>query len=147
LAQFMRPVLDVTNQGWTGEDGDTTAIFEHIDDVAANDADYIRTQLSPTNDVYVFKFSPVTDPGVSSGYIIRIRFGKDAPGGDVIDLTFQLRQNYISEASMGILLGETGAGDIPPGWTDFVYAIPGSIVDLITDHTQVYGRFIANSHS
>lgn len=139
----MRPFLDVTRVGWTGEDGDTTNIYEHIDEVSVNDADYVRSSQSPVSDVYVFKLSPVTDPLISTGHIIRVRFGKDIAGGDILDMTLELRQGYVSEVSQGTLIGSISAGNIAGGWTDFVYEIPGIVVDAITDYSNLFLRFIA----
>ena len=143
MAQFLRPIAEPVNQSWTGEDGDTTALYEHVDEVSVNDADYVRSPLSPNNSVIVFKLGSGIDPGVSTGHIIRIRYGKDTGGGDTIDLTVELRQAYVSEVSQGTLLGYLSAGNIPAGFTDLVYEITGATADLITDYTNLYLRFIS----
>jgi hypothetical protein len=103
----------------------------------------VRSSQSPVSDVYVFKLSPVTDPLISTGHIIRVRFGKDIAGGDILDMTLELRQGYVSEVSQGTLIWTGTAGNVVGGWQDFVYTLPGVVVDAITDYTNIFIRFTA----
>lgn len=87
-AQILAPVADVSAGTWTTDTGATTNLYAAIDEASANDADYVRSSLSPvTADEVKVRLGPATDPAVGTGHIARIRYGKDATGGDRIDLT------------------------------------------------------------
>jgi len=145
MPQFGRPSTDTTRDNWEEDDGTTTAIFDQIDEVAADDGDYIRTGLTPTSDVYVTKLTTLEDPVSSANHIVRFRYGKDAAGGDPIDLTVQLRQGYVSEGTPGTLIATVATlTDIPSGWTAGSYTLSAGEADAITDYTNLYLRFIAN---
>ena len=144
MPQFGRPSTDTLRDNWEEDDGTTTAIWDQIDEVAADDADYIRTVLTPTSDVYVTKLSAVEDPISSSGHVVRYRYGKDAAGGDQIDITVQLRQGYVSEASMGTLIAaqtHTNVGAFPQAGS---ITLSGPEADTITNYADLYLRFVAN---
>lgn len=144
MAQFARPSTDTTREAWEEDDGTTTNIFDQIDEVAADDADYIRSALVPTSDVYVTKLTSLTDPLSSAGHIIRYRYGKDVTGGAQIDLTVQLRQGYVNEGTPGTLIVAATHTNVA------VFPVAGSITlsgaeaDAITDYTNLYLRFVAN---
>ncbi len=104
MAQFARPSADTLRDNWEEDDGTTVDIFDQIDEVASDDADFIRTVLTPTNDVYVCALTAVTDPVSSTGHVVRYRYGKDSASGDQIDITVQLRQGYVNEGSPGTLI-------------------------------------------
>jgi hypothetical protein len=144
MVQIARPTTDTTRDNWEEDDGGTTTIFDQIDEAIADDADFIRTVLTPTNDVFVTKLGTVEDPQSSSGHVVRYRYGKDAADGDQIDITVQLRQGYVSEGTPGTLIASathTNVGAFP---------IAGSITlsageaDSITDYANLYLRFVAN---
>jgi len=144
MPQFARPSTDTTRDNWEEDDGGTTAIFDQIDESVADDGDYIRTVLAPTNDVYVTKLTTLEDPLSSSGHIVRYRYGKDASGGAQIDLTVQLRQGYVSEGSPGTLIASathTDVGAFPVAGT---FTLSGAEADSITDYADLYLRFVAN---
>src|SRR3972149_12206290 len=93
MAQFPLPSVDTYNaDGWTEDDGTSDALWGEIDEVTADDADFVRSALTPTSDVYVTKLTTVEDPLSSVNHTARWRYGKDAASGDAIDLTVQLRQ-------------------------------------------------------
>lgn len=89
--QFAYPVSDISAGSWTGEGGETTSLYTHIDETSVNDADYIRSSLSPpTADVSRFRLGSLSDPNVSTGHVLHFRIGKDATAGARIDLTVTL---------------------------------------------------------
>jgi hypothetical protein len=144
MAQFARPSVDTTRDNWEEDDGSTTDIWDQIDESSYDDADYIRTVLTPTNDVYVTKLTSVSDPLSSINHTVRYRYGKDAAGGDQIDLTVQLRQGYTNEGSPGTLIKEWTHTDIPSGWNAAAQTLSGAEADSITDYSNLYLRFVAN---
>jgi len=145
MAQFGRPSVDTLRDNWVEDDGTTTDIFDQIDEAIADDADYIKTQLTPTSDVYVTKLTTLEDPISSSNHIVRFRYRKDAAGGDAIDLITQLRQGYTNEGAMGTLIAAQTNADISgAGWVDGTFTLSGAEADAITDYTDLYLRFVAN---
>jgi hypothetical protein len=144
MAQFGRPVSDVLIDNWTTAVGGTTNLFAQIDEVTANDGDFIQSQLTPTSDVYVEKLSALTDPLLSTGHIMRYRYGKDVAGGDRIDITLQLRQGYVNEGSLGTLIKQWVHTDVAGGWTTVTQTLSGGEADSVTDYGDLYRRWIAN---
>lgn len=145
MAQFGRPSTDTTRDNWEEDDGTTTDIFDQIDEASADDADYIRTVLTPTNDVYVTKLTSVEDPLSSTGHVVRFRASKEAAGGDQIDLTVQLRQGYVNEGSPGTLIATVATlTNISETWTTTSYTLSGAEADAITNYADLFLRFVGN---
>jgi len=144
VAQFGRPSTDTTRDNWEEDDGTTTDIFDQIDEVVADDADFIRTVQVPTNDVYVTKLTTLTDPLQSTGHIVRYRYGKDTSAGAQVDLTVQLRQGYVNEGTPGTLIHSEVHTNIGVVWVAGSFTLSGAEADAITDYTSLYLRFVAN---
>ena len=145
MAQFGRPSVDTLRDNWEEDDGTTVDIFDQIDEVVLDDADYIRTVLTPTSDVYVTKLSSVEDPLSSTGHIVRFRAAKSAAGGDQIDLTVQLRQGYVNEGSPGTLIATVATlTNISETFTTTTYTLSGAEADSITNYGDLYLRFVGN---
>ena len=145
MPQFARPSTDTTRDNWlTAADG-TTNIFNEIDESVASDADYIKTQLTPTNDVYVTKLTTVSDPVSSANHIVRYRYRKESAGGEQIDLTVQLRQGYTNEGALGTLIAAATHTNIGGGsWTAGTFTLSGAEADAITNYADLYLRFVGN---
>ncbi|MGL5936026.1 MAG: hypothetical protein ACRCZI_10465 [Cetobacterium sp.] len=144
MAQFARPSVD-TFAEWEEDDGTTSNIFDQINESVADDLNFIRTALTPTNDVFVTKLTTVTDPSSSTGHIVRFRYRKDVAAGDQIDLTIQLRQGYVSEGTPGTLIAQTVLTNIDgSAWTPGTFTLSGAEADAITNYADLYFRFIAN---
>lgn len=146
MAQFARPSADTYNaDGWTEDDGDTTNMYQEIDETSLDDADYIRSALTPTSDVYVCALTSVEDPQSSSGHTVRVRRSKDAAGGDTITLTAELRQGYVDEGSQGTLIATImSAVTIDETWTTTTYNLSAGEADAITNYASLFLRFVAN---
>ena len=146
MAQFGRPEADTYNgDGWTEDDGDTTNMFQEIDETSASDTDYVRSALAPTNDAVVFRFSDVEDPVSSSGHIVRWQWGKDAASGATITGTVELRQGYVNEGTQGTLIATCASAEtVPDTFTADSYTLTGGEADAITDYTSLFIRIVAN---
>jgi hypothetical protein len=144
MAQFARPSTDTTRDNWEEDDGGTTDIFDQIDETVADDADYIRTGLAPTSDVYVTKLTSVEDPVSSANHVVRYRYGKNTTGGAQIDLIVQLRQGYTNEGAPGTLIAaqtHTDVGAFPQAGS---FTLSGAEADSITNYADLYLRFVGN---
>lgn len=145
MTQFLRPSADTLRDNWSEDDATTDALYAEIDESSPADADYIQTQLVPTNDVYVTKLTSADDPGVSTGHTVRVRRSKSAAAGAQIDLTIQLRQGYVSEGSLGTLIAAVATlTNISETWTDTAYTLSGAEADAITNYSDLYLRFVGN---
>ncbi len=54
--------------------------------MSPSDSDYVRSDQSANQDDYVIGLGAVPDPGVNTGFAVRLREMKDAAAGDTIDL-------------------------------------------------------------
>lgn len=144
MAQFGRPSTDTTRDNWETEAGGTTNIYQQIDETFANDSDYIRTVVAPTNDVFVTKLTTLEDPLASTGHVVRYRYAKSAASGAQINLTVELRQGYVSEASQGTLIASWSHTNISETLTTAAQTLSGAEADAITNYTDLYLRFVGN---
>ena len=144
MVQLARPSTDTTIGGYTDQVGGVTSIFGTIDEVVADDADYIQSALAPSNAAYVTKLTSLEDPQSSSGHVVRYRYQKDTAGGAQIDLTVQLRQGDVSEGAQGTLIAQWTHADIPAVWTPQAQTLSGAQADSISDYTSLFLRFVSN---
>lgn len=147
MPQFGRPSADTNNPGsYTDQGGGSVNIYTTIDEVApASDADYIQSPEDPANAVYVTKLSNLVDPVSSTGHILRWRRGKSVgAGGNQIDCLAELRQTYVSEASLGTLITSKNVVDIPDAFTDDSITLSAAEADAITDYTSLFFRLRFN---
>lgn len=80
----------------------------------------------------------------SSGHVIRARLAKDASGGAQIDATVQLRQGYVSEASLGTLIATLTQANVTNTFTTYSYTLSAAEADAITDYTSLFLRVLGN---
>src|SRR5690348_2582593 len=144
MSQFARPSADTLIDNWQTQGGATTNLYQGIDEAVADEADYARTQLFPTSDVWVVKLQTLEDPVSSVNHFVRYHYGKDAAGGAQIDQTIELRQGYVNEGSPGTLIAQwihTDVGVLPQSAAQ---TLSGPQADSITNYADLYLRFVAN---
>ena len=101
MAQFARPTSDLDNTGsWT-----TAPLWSDIDDGASPDGTVVVSDTTPvvTEPFTVDLGSTITDPGVGTGHVLRIRWAKNAGGGGNMTIRIELREGYVNESSQGSL--------------------------------------------
>lgn len=135
MAQFGRPVSDVTDGGWedtTGGDGDG-ANWDEIDEVTADDGTtFVRADSSAT--MMEVGLSNVTDPASSSGHIIRFRaYATGSTGPERI--TFTLVETTTVRATIN---NQSITRD---SWNTYSYTLSGAEADAIGDYTDLRFRF------
>lgn len=147
MAQFARPSADTYNDDhWVDEQITETNLFDSVNESVASDADYVGSPLNPADTPLVVALSAVTDPVSSSNHIVRYRYRKDQTAGDQVDLTVQLREGYVDEGTLGTLIAdETHANISGPSWTDGSFTLSGGEADSITDYSDLFLRFVANT--
>lgn len=146
MAQFARPSSDAYVGAWTNQAGSGTNLYQSVDEsvTSPNDADYVQSESAPASSPVVFALSAVTDPLSSTGHIVRWRRGKDLASGAQIDLTVEIRQGYVSEASKGTLIATVTDTNIPDSQTTTTYTLTGAEADAITNYAALFVRIVAN---
>jgi hypothetical protein len=144
MSQFGRPIADTLIDNWQTQAGGVTNIYQQIDEVVADEADFARTQLFPTSDVLVVKLTVLEDPVSSINHFIRYHYGKDLAGGAQIDQTVELRQGYVNEGSPGTLIAQWIHTDVGVMPQSVVQTLSGPQADSITDYSDLYLRFVGN---
>lgn len=145
MPQFGRPDATTVIGNYTDQGGGVTNIHLTIDEVTADDADYIRSPATPVNEACAFSLSNPTDPVSSTGHIIRMRTSTDLAAQEVLDFVQQLRQTYVSEASPGTLIAsQTRAAVSSTTWTTSAYTLSGAEADAITNYNDLFLRFTVN---
>lgn len=73
------------------------------------------------------------------------RRSTDLAAQEVLDFTQQLRQGYVSEASLGTLIAsQSRLGVSSTTWTTSAYTLSAAEADAITDYTALFFRFLIN---
>jgi len=133
--QFARPTTDVTDGTWTDQAGGVS-LFAAIDEVTSSDADYIQSaNATATADVSEIALGTITDPAVSTGHVVRYRYGKDTAAGDVVNLTVSLRQGTATEIAAWTHT-DIGVGPITVAQT-----LTAAQADAVTDYSALRLRF------
>jgi len=137
MAQFARPSADTVRTGWTDEAGGTTDIYTGIDEVSAEDAEYVKTPTPPGSNEFETLLTAVTDPVSSTGHVMRWRRRKQpASGSAQINLTVRLVEGTTQIVSRS----DT---DIPGSFTDTSYTLSAGEADSITDYSNLRLEFVA----
>lgn len=151
MAQFARPNADIVDGGWFDQDGSNVDMYKDIDEVTADDSTtYIRSKNDPViSDPVALDLSDVTDPNSSSDHIVRYRYSRNFVFGnpDPIDLLFELREGYVSEASQGTLIASKFHGNIGTSWTDGSFTLSAGEANSITDYSDLQIRILAMESS
>lgn len=134
--QKLRPTSDISVGTWVPIPSSPTTLYDKLDEVVADDADYIQSSLSPVSaDICEVKFGAGQDPASSIGHILRYRYKKDATGGDRIDLTVRLMQGATEIANWV----HTNIDAVTQGQQ----TLTGTQADSITDYTNLRVRMEA----
>lgn len=144
MAQFARPSADTDNTGaWVDEAAGSVTIYDGIDETSPSDVDYIESPANPSSAAYTTALTTIEDPVSSTGHTVRIRYAKNAAGGGQINLTVQLRQGYVSEASQGTQIAQWTYTDISNTLTTAVETLSAGEADAITNYGSLFLRFVA----
>jgi hypothetical protein len=148
MPQFGRPIADTINANhWLNDAASSVSIFGAIDEAttAATTADYIQSSAGLTSAIYVTKLtSNLEDPVSSAGHVIRYTFRKATSAGAQVNLTVELRQNYVSEASQGTTVWSTVHTNISSVQTTAAITLTALEADSITAYSSLSIRFVSN---
>jgi hypothetical protein len=134
--QIARPDSDVALGSWTDQDGGTTNIWQTIDEILANDADYIKSSVDPSADTYECGLTNVEDPTIHTDHGVSYRYKKSITSGQ-IDLVVKLLQGSTEIASWSHL-------NIGDGLLTAEQELTEEQAAVITDYTDLRIRFVAS---
>lgn len=143
--QYARPDEDVSKENWddaAGGDNDNI-LYDEINESSQNDANYSTSgalSLLDTTETWEVGLSSVVDPQSSSNHIVRYTYGKDASGGNVINLTVRLMQGSTQIASWT----HNGIGT---GFTLATQTLSAAEADSISNYSDLRLRFTATYSS
>lgn len=131
MAQFVRPTSDYATGSWT-----TTPLWSKIEEgVASNDDTIIICPSNSENDYADFACNSVTDPGSSTGHILRADWNYYA-GTRTLNATMELWQGVPGTGTLIATLTSTQ----PTADTIYSYTLSSSEANSITDYTDLYLR-------
>jgi hypothetical protein len=137
MPQFARPSADTVRTAWTDQAGGTTDIYTTIDEATPDDADYIKTAAPPGTNEFETLLTPVTDPVVDTGHVIRWRRRKQpATGSAQVNLTVRLLQGTTQITSRA-------DNDIPGTFTTSSYTLTTAEAGGITNYSDLRLEFVA----
>lgn len=137
MPQFARPSADTVRTGWTDQAGGAVNIFTTIDEVVAEDVEYIKTPTPPGANEFESLLTSVTDPVSSTGHVMRWRRRKQpATGSAQINLTVRLVQGVTQITSQA----DT---NLPGTFTDASYTLSAGEADAITNYADLRLEFVA----
>ncbi len=137
MPQFARPASDVQVAGWTPIPATPVTLFDKINEVVADDTNFIASPQAPSAAEAIVALSALTPPGTTANFFVRYRFQKDQAGGAQIDLTVTL---YV----LSTVIAQFVHPNINNGWTTVVQTLTAAQVNAITDYTNLRVGFKAN---
>jgi len=135
MAQFGRPISDVSIGPWTDDAGGTTNLWAVLDDNTTTE--YIE-DLNGGNGTYQCNITSLTDPLVSTGHVIRFEMQGFGSGG-AERCEVQLWQGVATQ------IATTGVKANRGGWGIKSYTLSGAEADAITDYTDLNLRIISSN--
>src|SRR3972149_787074 len=140
MTQFARPAVDITVSSWTDSSGGATTIFNTLNEVTQDDADFMQAQLLPTRGLwYVTRLTSVGDPLSSANHVVSYAYERSSEaGGGAIDIEIELRQQYVSTAVPGTSIASWTHTAISTSWTSQTQTLSAAQADAITDYSSLY---------
>lgn len=134
--QFSRPDADDAIGVWLNE-GNSTPLWNRIDEVIPNDVDLIHSDVSPAAfEVCDISMSSISDPNISTGHILRWRYRKSIAGGRTIRINLKLRQGTT-------VIVERNFNGISNIIAQDNYTLSAAEADSITDYSDLNFRVFA----
>jgi hypothetical protein len=129
------PSSDISVGGYLNELG-STPLYTSIDEVSPSTTDYVISPVDPSDQRFTVKFGSLGDPSTGTEHYIFFQYW-NTDGVGQIDMTVYLKQG-------ASYLGSFIVTDIPWVATIGTYAIPSTIVDTISDYTDLRAEISFN---
>ncbi len=121
---LLAPIADITTASWQSSLGG--ALYAAIDELVADDSDYIYSPNDPTTQEWEIKFQPAIDPLLSTGQIAHYRLWAVAKDTS-FRITWMCGATQIAQWTESVL-ADTKA--------TFAHTLAGAEADAITDYTD-----------
>lgn len=131
----VRPASDSSVGQWTDENDGTVNIFNSINEVSADDNDYIKSELDPVASVYRLKLGTAVDPGVHTNHMVRYRYKKSSSNG-TMNLVVRLKNGVTTIATWT-------HNDIGSAWLTTTQTLTEVQAGNITNYADLYIEFEA----
>lgn len=139
MSQFQYPNNDNANPGgWVDQGGGGANIYQSVDEVSTNDADYIRSPVAPVNADVTFGLTDIPDPNSGSGHVLRVRCYQNAGSIPQLTITVTLLQGGTTIASFAQALAANSV------FADYSYTLSQAEADSITDYAALVITVRAN---
>lgn len=148
MPQFARPTADILVSSWTNQSGASVNLYQSIDEITPSDADYVQSEqmFSETigflGTLLIVQLGPLIDPGIDTGFVLRVRASKDIADGNETDLVVELRQGYLNDSDTGILIATLEIFNLTDVVTDYLLSLTEAQAALITDFSALSLRFV-----
>lgn len=143
-SQTLLASADSVDGAWTDQAGGTS-LAAAIDETTADNADYIRSELSPSSSGCRVKLASGGDPASSSDHVIKWRVGKNAAAGQTINMTVKLYQGGGNSQGAGTLIASFNRNGVTDTITEYSETLSGTEADTISDYSDLYLEFFANA--
>lgn len=132
--QKLIPDGDISDGNWLNQAGSNTNLYQSLDETPTySETDWARVEPSGTPNAFQVSLSNAEDPGVSTGHVVRYRYGK--AGTAIMNLTVRLKQGTTTIASW--VHGSIGAN------TTAEQTLTAGEANSITDYTDLRLEFEA----
>ena len=137
MAQFVRPIQDISIASWRTQSGGTTNLWQTIDEDTADSVDFVTQQTGAANDTYEVRLGAATTPLIRRYHIVRYEYRKHQALGNVRNLQVALVE--------GTRIVATGTlhTDISVVWVPGAFQLTIAEAATITDYSNLRLRFIA----
>ena len=119
--QEASPDADIAAGAWTTHTGGTTNLYQTIDELVADTADYIQSEPDPDNSIYRGRLSDVDSP-VAGSRTIKWTIRKTPGDGARVDAALRVYEGATLRQTFTRL-------DVTGDWTEFTETLTASIVD------------------
>jgi len=114
--------------------------FNCINEEFRNDNDYVQSVgISGNTDTQFYTMSDISDPGQSTGHILRYVVSEASEGTNTVGLTIELRQSAVVISTISVPYGT-----IPITFTEFQYVLSTAEADSITNYNNLEITMIAD---
>jgi hypothetical protein len=134
--QFSRPTTDAVVGVWTTSPGGSLA--SNIDETVAADADLILSTNANADETCRVNLSTLTNPGATTGHVVRVRGRKAAGAGGWLDVKLY---------SAGVLVAtKTTNGSITSSFQTFAFTLTGPEAAAISNYASLQLEIIKVSN-
>ena len=139
------PIADLVTTGWAKDDA--TNYFADVDDGKVPDSatTAVTSPNNPSNSPISFDVTSLTDPSNTVFHTVAVGWRRGA-GGRTLTLTYELRQGYVNESTLGTLIaGDTNTADGATDWGGNILQLTPTEANNITDYTDLQFRLVADT--